>query len=231
MSGGIEAEDATPLDAALREIKEETQLTSQSVRYLCSGPTWSFYDKKLNYQWTVYPFAFYWPASAEAREPLVLGWEHEGYHWFKPQELKEEDLSGGILDSLRRVWPTGGLVGIDVLGRYCLGDGVDNGVDPRRDTETALAVFRGTVAGIDTEDPEWWTNVRLAAWHIWNYSDERIRGPLLARLVADLQKLEGLQRDAGLKERAAKALGQVDLGDSQAQLDAHQVFADLWESK
>ncbi|KAF4121405.1 8-oxo-dGTP pyrophosphatase MutT, NUDIX family [Geosmithia morbida] len=224
VSGGIEAEDATPLDAALREINEETRLTANSVEYLCSGVPWSFFDESLNYQWSVYPFAFSWPVEAEAREELTLGPEHEGYAWFKPNELKEEDLSGGILDSLRRVWPTGDLADIDVLGRYCLGEGA---TDARRDADAAFDVFRETVGNLNAESEGWWTHVRLAAWHVWNYSDESIRATLLGRLVNGLKKIEGLPREPALQQRVVSVLG--DVGGGASTQDAETIFAGLWE--
>jgi ADP-ribose pyrophosphatase YjhB (NUDIX family) len=196
ISGGVEPEDATPLKAALREIHEETSLTSDSLHYLCLGNPYSFVDPKVNYEWSVHPFAFHWPSTADGA--LTLGWEHEGYAWFRPREIRESDVAGGVLESLRRVWPEGALGDVDGLCQYCLGEAVvrrESGKDVRGDASEAFNVFASTVKEITpaTNDADQWRRqARLAAWHVWNYSHPGVKGPLLARLVPTLEQLEEL---------------------------------------
>lgn len=191
ISGGVEPEDASPLKAALRELHEETSLTPESLRYLCLGKPWSFVDRDVNYEWSIHPFAFHWKEGA--REGLNLGWEHEGHAWFQPHEIKESETAAGVVESLRRVWPEGDLGKIPVLASYILGEatGAPSGGDARFDADGAFAVFRKTVASITTKDSvQWRRGARLAAWHVWNHSDESVKAPLLSRIVSGLELLE-----------------------------------------
>lgn len=250
IGGGIEPEDDSPLAAALRELHEETKLTPKSLRLLCQGNPWTFEDPAVNYEFTVSPFSFYWPADAP--EPLHLGWEHEGYTWFKPNEVRREDTAAAVIDSLRRLWPQGGLAEVDVLCRYCLGElaGSGGAIDARKDMAAAFGVFRAAVGELSSTDKtEWWDQVRLAAWHVWNCSHESISRPLLCYLARALRLLEQLMR-AEDRERGA-AFGELTataLVDIQAQLDkdiangtlddgikdhsqrAGEIFSGLWGS-
>ena len=217
ISGGVEPSDASPLEAALREIDEETSLTPRSLRYLCLGRPWSFVDDAVNYEWSVHPFAFHWPEGGG--ESLRLGWEHEGHAWFEPHLVSEGETAGGVVESLRRVWPEGDLGRIPVLTSYILGEETTSpggGRDARLDADAAFSVFRKTVGSITTRDSvQWRRGARLSAWHVWNHADASVKAPLLSRLVAGLELLEQLlePQNVGLapdfEKLAAMALDNV----------------------
>lgn len=247
IGGGVEPEDGSPLQAALREIYEETCLTEDSLRLLSAGEPYSFVDKSVNYEWSVHPFAFHWPA--DAREPLTLGWEHEGHAWFRPREIREQDVAGGVIESLRRVWPEGILGEKETLCRYCLGEAAGEKkekatADARRDAGEAYDVFRTTVGELSVhecgEADEWRRLVRLAAWHVWNHADASIKAPLLAKLLPGLELVEMLlesQRDELAPEFERLAAMALENGTVPAEGDAKDLtrgadrfFSGLWKS-
>ncbi|RMF31531.1 MAG: NUDIX domain-containing protein, partial [Candidatus Nitrosothermus koennekii] len=57
ISGYIENE--SPLDAAIREIKEETGIDKDKLRLLAKGDTIDVIDYENNTIWKVHPFLFY----------------------------------------------------------------------------------------------------------------------------------------------------------------------------
>ena len=196
----------------------------------------------------MYPFAFHWPS--DAKEPLVLGWEHEAHAWFLPHEIPESDASAGVTESLRRVWPEGALGQIDTLCRYCLGEAVEGETkaDARRDTSEAFGIFSSTVKELTASNTdEWWRQVRLAAWHVWNHSDQSVKAALLKRVLRGLEMVEQLlatqhqELSPQFAKQVATALEDVQLQhmDKQAVTpesnltsltqEADRFFSDLWE--
>lgn len=252
ISGGIEPDDASPLDAAKRELREETTLDADALPLLCHGKHYSFIDRKANYEWSVHPFAFRLTPEAEAQ--IQLGWEHESYKWFPVDEVpeREAELAAGIVESLRRVWPEKSLGRVEELSRYVLREGSGSGGGQHNDSaavgqpDVAFQVFVQTVSErLAEERAEWWRLVRLAAWHVWNNADGSVKGATLGRLVRGLEFLETLvvHQDEVLAPQfetlAAIALHNVDLqqGGQNGVLEtertriteqAHRLFEDLW---
>ena len=244
---GVEPSDETPLHAARRELLEETTLDStSSLRFLCRGKPYSFVDRVANYEWSVYPFAFTF-TSPEAEASIRLGEEHHAtFQWFDVDGFPPRDeLSAGLVESLRRVWPVEGkLSHVDALSRYILRE------DPTAsDISTAFSVFNRTVAGRLSDDKdEYWRLARLAAWHIWNNSDESLRVGVLRRLIPALELLQELlspqneELASEFETLAAVALHNVDLQTAsgrEASVDgeeerrhltemADRYFTDLW---
>ena len=192
-------------------------------------------DNEEHYIWSVYPFAFHWPS--DATEPLVLGWEHEDHAWFRPHEIPESDASAGLVESLRRVWPEGALGQVDVLCRYCLGEALDEETraDARRDAAAAFRVFSSTVKELTTSGTdELWRQVRLAAWHVWNHSDQRVKGPLLKRLLPGLELLEQLlerQYKAPSPQTRRRGFDTSESDLAALTKEADRFFSELWELK
>nr|BDD69325.1 uncharacterized transcriptional regulatory protein [Verruciconidia persicina] len=244
---GVEPSDQTPLHAAHRELLEETTLDStSSLRFLCRGKPYSFIDHVAHYEWSVYPFAFTF-TSPEAEASIRLGEEHDStFQWFDVDGFPpREQLSAGLVESLRRVWPVEGrLSRVDALSRYILRE------DPQAsETSTAFTVFNRTVAERLSDDKdEYWRLARLAAWHIWNNSDESLRVGVLGRLIPALELLQELLAPQNeelapeFETLAAIALHNVDLQTAkgrEASVDgeeerrhltemADRYFTDLW---
>ncbi|RWA14840.1 hypothetical protein EKO27_g314 [Xylaria grammica] len=107
----VEEHDSSPLDAALREIREETALPASSLDLLRIGKPYSFIDESIGREWSINPFAFRLKDVSEGgkgEEGITLDWEHEGIEWFDPMQVNGSDEFGGVprlVDSLRRVWP------------------------------------------------------------------------------------------------------------------------------
>ncbi|TVY84778.1 hypothetical protein LSUE1_G001406 [Lachnellula suecica] len=88
-SGSIDAGDASPYDAAEREIYEETKLESgQDYRFLRMGKPYYLRDPTHNRQWHVHPFA--WQLKPDAKD-IALGPEHTEIKFIKPEELGSQE--------------------------------------------------------------------------------------------------------------------------------------------
>jgi hypothetical protein len=119
------------LDAAWRELKEETSLTPSSAKLWRKGRPFTFQDYEVGREWTIYPFAFLlksYPCShtkvdeentsVDKTDGVVLDWEHDFHNWYDPEEVLQRLFEDGaeamvsgqklvprIADSLIRVYP------------------------------------------------------------------------------------------------------------------------------
>ncbi|TVY45297.1 Ribose 1,5-bisphosphate isomerase [Lachnellula occidentalis] len=87
-SGSIEPTDASPEDAAKREILEETTLSDADIVLLRKGKPFSLVDEALKTEWTIHPFA--WQLK-DGANPIKFDWEHTDYQFVKPEELASMD--------------------------------------------------------------------------------------------------------------------------------------------
>jgi translation initiation factor 2B subunit (eIF-2B alpha/beta/delta family)/8-oxo-dGTP pyrophosphatase MutT (NUDIX family) len=102
ISGTIDSQtDATPVETAWRELKEETSLTSSTVKLWRKGRSFSFQDESVGREWTIYPFAFLHKSPSDRTEVIHsaedcdsddgdgidLDWEHDFYNWHDPEEV------------------------------------------------------------------------------------------------------------------------------------------------
>lgn len=117
-SGSIEASDASPIRAALRELQEETGLREEQLVQLGgsqAGLSYQIKDEKLQTLWEVWPFL--WQVRdgngnievepEEVRRRIVLDWEHDEMRFVTLDEMDNmntvENLSRGaqaVLSSL-----------------------------------------------------------------------------------------------------------------------------------
>ncbi|QGA21668.1 hypothetical protein EYB26_009379 [Talaromyces marneffei] len=133
IAGAIDPQtDATPVETAWRELKEETSLTSSTVKPWRKGRVFSFKDESVGREWTIYPFAFLLKSPSDRTEALqpaencdnddgdgiTLDWEHDFYNWHDPDEVLSrvnekgvdaticgQKLVPRIADSLQNVYP------------------------------------------------------------------------------------------------------------------------------
>lgn len=191
----MEPSDASPLKAAWREIQEETKLTPKLLRLRRQGKPYSFIDAALRREWTIYPFAFELAPSGEGEVEITTDWEHEGWDWFDPRSVKDDESFGGVPNlatSLRRSW-----------FEYDLGDGA-GGVLARglealqRDRQSgaavlamkALGVLGDVMVALEGEKEEWWRNVRMGAWHLAKNGRESMGAAILNATLACLREVE-----------------------------------------
>ncbi|KAI1131116.1 hypothetical protein F5Y10DRAFT_234282 [Nemania abortiva] len=175
-SGSVEASDASPFAAALREILEETTLPASSLDLLRVGKPYAFTDESIGREWNINPFAFRLKDVAEGgkgEEGIKLDWEHEGIEWFDPMQVSGSDEFGGVprlVDSLRRVWPEYDLGhkagGVLTEGLQRLRDDHEHGA--RELAAMGVSTLRDVIRQMDSQpiDESWWSKVRMAAWHI-----------------------------------------------------------------
>ncbi|GIU72674.1 MAG: hypothetical protein KatS3mg003_2361 [Candidatus Nitrosocaldaceae archaeon] len=93
ISGYIENE--SPLDAAIREIKEETGIDKDKLRLLAKGDTIDVIDYENNTIWKVHPFLFYTYDTN-----IRLEKEHDKYKWIKPEEIINYDTVPKLKEAL-----------------------------------------------------------------------------------------------------------------------------------
>ncbi len=84
--GGKIEENESPREAAVRELKEETELTGNILEagepYIGEG--------ELGY-WKIYPFQM----KVNSRD-IELDYEHSDYKWLELDELKEHNTMGQL---------------------------------------------------------------------------------------------------------------------------------------
>lgn len=98
-------EEATPFAQALREIAEETGLSTADVRLVTAGDSLLIDDDERGLRWLVYPFLF----DLITDKPVSLDWENVEAHWIAPADLPKYDTVPGLADALTRVY--GGTAG------------------------------------------------------------------------------------------------------------------------
>lgn len=178
-SGSVESHDASPLAAALREIQEETTLPASSLDLLRIGKPYSFVDEAVGREWIINPFAFRLKDKAEGgggrgEEGIALDWEHVGVEWFDPMQVSASDGFGGVprlVDSLRRVWLEYdlGLGAGGILSRDLQRLRDDHKTDAEELPGMAVSVLRSLIYQLGHHHPidkNWWSKVRMTAWHI-----------------------------------------------------------------
>lgn len=125
--------------------------------------------------------------------------------------------------------------------RYLLRD------EPGASTEVAFLAFKDTVAErLSDNKDEWWRLVRLAAWHVYNNTDDTLQTSLLSLLVPSLDLINELVSEQnarlaeGFETLAAMAVHDVvpainDPGTATSKArrwylagQAESYFNDLW---
>lgn len=199
ISGGIEPQDANPLATAWRELHEETTLTAISLRLFRQGKPYTFADANVGREWTINPFAFILKSPREGgagEEGIKIDWEHEGYQWFDPDQVTDDEAFQGVprlKESLRRVWfdiDLGGDAGsVLAAGLKTLQD--DHVSGARQLAAKALDIYLDVIPRKERNDKTlWWKNVRFAAWHLWKNGRESMGAPILSVVLSSLDIIE-----------------------------------------
>jgi 8-oxo-dGTP pyrophosphatase MutT (NUDIX family) len=93
VSGYIE-EAETPLEAAGREVREETGVSKVSL--VREGRPLSINDQ--DRKWVVHPFLF-----DVTTDKLTLDWEHDDCRWIEPDEVKGLNTVPWLYEALKEV--------------------------------------------------------------------------------------------------------------------------------
>ena len=91
-----------PLRQAIKEIQEETGLTSEKIKVLNEGKPMDSPDNLSpdNITWVVHPFYF-----LAITNMINLDWEHDQYEWIKPEQIENYDTVPRLKEALDRVYP------------------------------------------------------------------------------------------------------------------------------
>ncbi|EXJ84132.1 hypothetical protein A1O3_04799 [Capronia epimyces CBS 606.96] len=212
IAGSIELDDKTPLDAAWRELKEETTLGPQQIELWRRGPGFEFTDEKavsgrdgtsekIGRIWTVHPFAFRMKNEFVDENNNVdtsvmqLDWEHFNCEWNDVDDI----LSGKILDEcVPRLEITLGQVWIDP--ESALHTAVEelqlDHVHGARELATMavkslISIVANERQASERSTPEdivrWWESFRLKAFHLAVNARPSMGAAMSSAIVAALR--------------------------------------------
>ncbi|KAL6248263.1 hypothetical protein RBB50_004518 [Rhinocladiella similis] len=191
IAGSVELEDKTPLDAAWRELKEETCLGPQHIELWRRGPGFQFTDVKavvgkdgkgetVGRTWHVWPFAFRFKKDLVDEHNNVdtsifkMNWEHVNLEW----NFVEDILSGKILEQcVPRLEITLGQVWVDPDSQLYKGMEELRLDHTHGARELATMAVKTLVRIVEDDQREkkilspddlakWWKDLRLQAFHL-----------------------------------------------------------------
>jgi len=93
ISGFIEDENS--LEAALREIKEETAVDSKDLQLLKIGTPFEIEDTVNDTIWSINPFLFSFKGTK-----IIIDWEHDTFEWVYPSEMDKFDTVTNLKKTL-----------------------------------------------------------------------------------------------------------------------------------
>lgn len=93
VSGFIEDENS--LEAALREIKEETGVDSKYLELLKIGIPFDINDTVNDTIWSINPFLFLFKG-----EEITIDWEHDTFEWIYPNEMDNYEVVTNLKKTL-----------------------------------------------------------------------------------------------------------------------------------
>jgi 8-oxo-dGTP pyrophosphatase MutT (NUDIX family) len=93
VSGFIEDENS--LEAALREIKEETGVDSKYLELLKIGIPFDIHDNVNDTIWSINPFLFLFKG-----DEINIDWEHDTFEWIYPNEMDNYDTVTNLKKTL-----------------------------------------------------------------------------------------------------------------------------------
>jgi len=170
------------------------------------GKPYTFSDPSIGRQWTIYPFAFRLKESNGARgeKAIKIDWEHDGWEWFDPKDVKDENFGGvpRLVDSLHRVL-------FEAQMNDESGQALRSSLQQLRNdhesgshelTMIALSGFRDVLVHL-RGDPNWWHTARMAAWHIYKNGRESMGAATLNAFLGVLGDMEEMA-DRSLDESA-----------------------------
>ncbi|MBN1786216.1 MAG: NUDIX pyrophosphatase [Candidatus Methanofastidiosa archaeon] len=95
VSGSIE-EGESVMQAALREVREETGIGAGSLNVSCIGDTMRI--PYTEFDWVVHPVLF-----VSATFSVSLNWENDSFRWLKREEMDELETVPGLIDALDNI--------------------------------------------------------------------------------------------------------------------------------
>ncbi len=96
-SGYLEGKE-DPLDRAIIEIQEETQLSKDQVTLIKKGELIEIIDEKMGITWVINPFLFEITTNR-----ITIDWEHKTYKWINPDDLRTFLIVPGLIEVYNKV--------------------------------------------------------------------------------------------------------------------------------
>lgn len=215
IAGSVEKSDKTPLDAAWRELEEETGLGPYHVELLRRGPGFEFTDEtavsgkdgegeKVGRIWKVSPFAFRFkkdPVDEHNKvdtSVLKIDWEHLGCEWHNVDDI----LNGKILDQcVPRLEVTLGQVWVDPESPLYAGLEelrLDHTQGARQLATLAVKWLINIVEHDQRTKPldnreelaKWWKDFPLQAFHLAFNGRPSMSAPISSAIVTALKDAE-----------------------------------------
>ncbi len=207
ISGSIDANDVDALAAAVREIREETQLVAgQDLIPKFRGSPFSFSDKEAQRSWTVHPFG--WTLIVDESR-IKLDWEHSNWEWIKPYEIvtrkNADDCVPRLDQSFRRVYfGPGGIFGDDstiapgsTAGRAFLSGLERLGNDKEHGARVlATEAVRTLAEMVRAMCPFEWTALRIAAYHLIYSARPSMNAAISSAILAALEAVSDILRSS-----------------------------------
>lgn len=208
ISGSVDKDDASPLAAAIREVKEETTLDLTSIELIRKGKPYSFVDHDIGREWTINPFAFRLKSIEEGgkgQAGVTIDWEHEGWEWHAPLGINDSyefEMVPKLVNSLRRVWPE---YDLGAEAGASLTDGlralqIDHKSGARQIAGKAICVLKEVIQKMDSvkvNSDIWWANVRMTVWHLCHNGRESMAAAITSSLLSVLDRLDYARTAAG----------------------------------
>lgn len=95
---GLIVDDRTPLQAAIKEIQDETKLTEKDIKLLKKLKPFEQEDREIDTTWEVNAFLF-----ETRKDKITLDFENTEYIWVKPEEIINYWLLPGMLQVASRL--------------------------------------------------------------------------------------------------------------------------------
>ena len=86
-------------EKVFEEMREEVGVGEESISSIHFGRPCRFTDERMGKTWIVYPVL----VELKEKPEIRLDWEHTGYTWIKPEELKDFDAVPNLDRSLGNI--------------------------------------------------------------------------------------------------------------------------------
>ncbi|CAB4400919.1 unnamed protein product [Rhizophagus irregularis] len=164
ISGGIEENDSSPLERALKEIQEEISLSHTDITLIRSGKLLTILGENEQTIWKVYPFLFH-INTTNLINKIQINWEHQTYEWIKPTELNNYECVPNLLETLYRVYlPTHVHKGLNDMFK-------DRNSGAQELSKKSLDILKETIINkefrkISKNSKELWKNLLNVGWYL-----------------------------------------------------------------
>ena len=250
ISGSIDLHDASPLAAAIRELREETQLNpdDKDLTLHLQGKLFSIEDHAIGRKWTVHPFSWLLK-DRHAKDRIAIDWEHSGFEWLPPEDIlsgkHEHDSVPNLAESLWRVWLGCGSIFGSTVGNPagtrlsdCLSKLQSDHESGAKVMTTHALQYLGEIVSLCDGASELlpgmdlWKQTRMIAWHLIYNGRESMNAAIATTLLRCLETLlpyqndkkaltDAIERYSESRQAASQQIGEAFAGWLREYLESH----------